>query len=116
MSRLERIATNLNRLCGGEPVPDGFMRGQEIVPLTEVYEDLEINRLLLGETYYSIFRKLAGVALALSNARSADVRASCIAQHAELQRELRTLADADFAISTTSLHATPSEQLLKHLR
>jgi hypothetical protein len=53
-TRLERVMTNLNRLRSGQPAPDGFMKQNEIVPLTEIFEDVSVNRLDLGEDFHGL--------------------------------------------------------------
>lgn len=104
LARLERVTTNLNRLRTNTPVVDGFQRGNEIVPLTEVYEDLEIHRLLLGDRYHTLFHHLAEITLELANATSEDEWSRLGKKRSALQEELRELADSDFRVSTTSLH------------
>jgi hypothetical protein len=104
LARLERIATNLNRQRSNRPVPESFQRGNEIVPLTEVFEDLEIHRLILGDQYYALFLDLARSTLALANVRADDEWSRVGQRRAEVQKQVRQLADTDFQISTISLH------------
>ncbi len=65
-SRLERLMTNLNRIRHGQEIPDGFQVKNEIVPLTEIYEDLNINRLQLTEDFHALFLDKANLALRTS--------------------------------------------------
>src|SRR5918992_5048596 len=71
-ARLERVMTNLNRLRSGQPAPDGFMKQNEIVPLTEIFEDVSIHRLVLGEDFYRLFSKQAEFALKAANLSSSE--------------------------------------------
>jgi hypothetical protein len=70
-ARLQRITTNLNRSRTGHAVPSDFFdagpSGQEVVPLTVVFEDLEIRRLLLGERFHGLLSTRAQLVLALAN-------------------------------------------------
>jgi hypothetical protein len=49
-ARLERVMTNLNRLRSGQHPPDGLLRHRDIVPLTEIFEDLTVHRLVKTST------------------------------------------------------------------
>ena len=49
--KLVRVMTNLNRMRSGQPAPENFMSHNEVVPLTEIFEGLEIHRLMLGEDF-----------------------------------------------------------------
>src|SRR2546430_7372581 len=69
-ARLERVMTNLNRLKSGYPTPDGFVKQNEIIPLTEIFEDVKIHRLVLGDDFYTLFLKQAEVVLEAANAPS----------------------------------------------
>jgi len=71
-TRLERIMTNLNRRRAGQDIPNGFMNLNEIVPLTEVFEDLIVHRLVLGERFYDLFRKMAELASRAANIDAKD--------------------------------------------
>jgi hypothetical protein len=71
-ARLQRIMTNLNRLRSGQPAPDGFMKQNEIVPLTEVFEDLSVHRLVLGEDFHELFLRQAKFALKATNVQNPE--------------------------------------------
>jgi hypothetical protein len=110
LARLERVSTNLNRLRSEAPVVDGFKRGNEIVPLTEVYEDLEIHWLVLGDRYHELFHRLADTTLALANTTSETEWSRLVQERSGLRKQLRELADADFRVSATSLHVSETAQ------
>ena len=98
-ARLERVMTNLNRLRSGQPAPDGFMKQNEIVPLTEIFEDLEIHRLVLGEDFYRLFGEQAQLALQVANLRSSEDLAKSGEEWTRLREEIRLAAEAAFGIS-----------------
>jgi hypothetical protein len=104
-SRLQKVRTNLNRSRTNHPIPDGFMRGSEIVPLTEIFEDIEIHRLILGERYYELFAALARHTLELANVPDETAWDEVGASVHELETKLRDAADKDFHISQISLDA-----------
>lgn len=100
-TRLEHVMTNLNRLHSGLPAPDGFMKQNEIVPLTEIFEDIEIHRLVLGEDFHRLFSKQAQFALKVANvSRSSpeDWRKG-VEEWARLRQEVGLAAEAAFGIS-----------------
>ena len=61
-ARLQRLMTDHNRIRSGQPVPEGFYSGGEVVPLTRIYEDLEIHRLVLTEEFHGLFLEKANLA------------------------------------------------------
>jgi hypothetical protein len=52
--KIRAIATYVNRLLKGAQVPSDFIQGEEIVPLTQVQEQISINKFLLGERFYDL--------------------------------------------------------------
>jgi hypothetical protein len=98
-ARLERIMTTLNRSRAGHPEPEGFRRQGEIIPLTEVYEDLEIHRLVLGEEFYRLFSFGAKLAIRVAQPHSPEVWAKTGEEWIRLREDIRLAADATFGIS-----------------
>ena len=68
LGRMVRVTTDLNRRAHGVDV-EGLYHGNELVPLTAVYEDLSSKRYLLGERFHPLLLQLANTVLALANAR-----------------------------------------------
>jgi hypothetical protein len=106
-ARLQRITTNLNRLRVKEKVPDGFKSGNDIVPLTEVYEDMEIYRIVLTERFHALLSQKA--ALALSMAESIEYEEDTQgewqrlgAEWQQADRDLRNAVDEAFGLSKIS--------------
>jgi hypothetical protein len=62
-TRLQRITTELNRHRHGHPLPEGFLVGGDVVPLTAVYEDLNVQQLLLGPRMHAALLGAANGAL-----------------------------------------------------
>lgn len=74
-ARLERIMTDLNRMRSGKaPSTKNFLVDDELVPLTEVFEDLQVHRLVLGERFHGILHGMAQLALRAGNVDDAAVR------------------------------------------
>jgi hypothetical protein len=69
-TRIARISTDLNRLRHGNPVPENLIEGNEVVPLTAVYEDLSIHEMVLGEALASELRHNADLVLEFANYNS----------------------------------------------
>ncbi len=98
-ARLEKILTNVNRIrLGGEP-PAGFKVGNEIVVLTEVFEDLQINRLTLTEEFYELFVDKSNLLLKLANADSDAAWNELAVKWKELNEKIRTATEDMFKLS-----------------
>ncbi|MFL6260290.1 MAG: hypothetical protein ACJ76Y_11310 [Thermoanaerobaculia bacterium] len=100
-TRLERIMTTLNRRRAGQTIPDGFMNLNEIVPLTEIFEDLIVHRLVLAEQFYDLFRRKAELASRAANISAQNEQEwSSIAKEWEgLRSEARAATEEAFGIS-----------------
>ena len=98
-SRLERVMTNLNRLRSGRAAPDGFMKQHEIVPLTEIFEDLNVHRLVLGEVFHGLFLNQAQLALRAANTSSDEGWKALAEEWIGVQEAIRREAEAAFGIS-----------------
>ena len=98
-SRLERVLTNLNRLRSGQAAPDGFMRQSEIVPLTEIFEDLNVHRLVLGEVFHGLFFKQAQLGLNVANASSDEEWKALAEEWTGTQQAIHREVEAAFGIS-----------------
>lgn len=94
----------LNRLRHGKPIPKEFLRDNEVVPLTELFEDISINRLALGERFYELFRELARLTLELAKTARSDANEwdKCQAPIFEIQQDIREAAEKAFHLSKIS--------------
>ncbi|GAA4469452.1 hypothetical protein GCM10023189_56490 [Nibrella saemangeumensis] len=98
-TRLEKVMTNINQLKHNHPVPKDFMLNGEIIPLTEIYEDITIHRLILTETFYGLLRKKADLALQAANTNSVEDWGTVTANRMQLDEELRLAVEETFRIS-----------------
>lgn len=98
-ARLEKVMTNLNRIRSGQPFPDGFMQQNEVVPLTEIFEDLSVHRLILGEDFHDLFWRKSQLALKAANTLEPQEWADVGKDWIRLQQEIRVAAEGSFGIS-----------------
>jgi hypothetical protein len=98
--RLQRITTTLNRTRSGQAPPDGFFVGNDIVPLTEVYEELNVREMLLGPRLHAPLTEAARVALDLANARSSDDWPALEPVWLRAVARLKAAADEEFGLGT----------------
>jgi hypothetical protein len=101
-SRLQHIATDINRLRNGHQAVDDFMKDNEVVPLTAVYEDLNIRRLLLGDKRHDLLREAARIALSMANYHqlsSEEYDELVVALGNVFDHQLRMAAEEEFGMS-----------------
>ena len=98
-ARLEKVMTNLNRQRQNFPVPQGFKNGNEIVPLTEIYEDLTIHRLALTEGFFQLFREKANLALKAANAKNQDEWSVISSAWLSVDEKIRAAVEETFSLS-----------------
>jgi len=81
-----------------EELPAGYLgslaRGEN-----EVFEDLEIQRLILGEDFHRLFSKQAMFALQAANMQNPEDWAKSGEEWARLREEIRLAAEEAFGIS-----------------
>jgi hypothetical protein len=98
--RMQRITTTVNRKHHGEPVPEGFRVGDDIVPLTEIYEELSVRETLLGPRLHSSLAEAAQAALEMSRADSAGNWPEAVSGWLRARKELQAAAEEEFGLST----------------
>ena len=98
--RLQRITTTLNRARNGQALPDGFLVGNDVVPLTEVYEELNAREMLLGPRLHASLTGAARAALDLANARSSDDWPAVETAWVQAAEQLKAAADEEFGLGT----------------
>jgi hypothetical protein len=98
--RLQRITTTLNRRRSGQTLPDGFIVGNDIVPLTEVYEELSVREMLLGPRLHAALTAAAGLALQLANAYDPDDWARLEPAWLAGVTRLKEAAEEEFGLGT----------------
>lgn len=99
-ARLQRVMTITNRIRSGQPVPDGFLSHGELVPLTEIFEEIEIGRLRLGEELRNQMESLAQAALTAANASEDDEWNRATKEWFRLTEQLRGRVEADFGLAS----------------
>lgn len=98
-TRLQRIMTDYNRIRSGQPAPEGFYSGNEIVPLTRIYEDLEIHRLVLTEEFHELFVRKADLALRIVNHQDPQEFQELLEQWGRSNADIRMHTEKVFGIS-----------------
>jgi len=98
--RLQRITTTLNRRRSGQALPEGFLVGIDIVPLTEVYEELSVREMLLGPRLHAPLTAAAGIALQLANAQGSEDWARLEPTWLDAVKRLKTAADEEFSLAS----------------
>ena len=84
--RIGRVMTDLNRLRHGTVV-EGLMRGNDIVPLTEVFELLAVNKYLITKSFHKILWDQSQLLIRMANAKDDNMEV------ARLQGEYVRLLD-----------------------
>ena len=100
VTRIERIQTKLNRRRLGDPVPEGLIEGNEVVPLTAVFEDLSIHEMALGAALATELRRHADLVLELANYNhmSESQQWDHNVRSRQCQARLRELANEEFGL------------------
>lgn len=98
-ARLQRLTTDYNRTRLGQPAPEGFYKGNEIVPLTRLFDDLEIHRLVLTEEFYELFVREAQLTLRWVNAHEPLESKTVEEQLLRTKADIRVHAETVFGMS-----------------
>jgi hypothetical protein len=95
--RIQKVITDLNRLQHGSKV-EGLTNGQDIVPLTEVFVDLSINRFLLTERLHNVLYKQAQLVLKLAKEQEPGRTRELEREYLNSQEEFIAGMNREFAI------------------
>lgn len=95
--RLGEISANLARLRNGIEVK-GLMRGDDIVPLSEVYVEIETKRFLLKEEFHDLLQKEAQNLLAFANAKTPKEASELRREFIQLNEEFNEQMKRSFGI------------------
>ncbi|MGY1694702.1 hypothetical protein ACI780_07275 [Geodermatophilus sp. SYSU D00814] len=98
-TRLQRMTTTANRAHHGSALPDGFVVAGDVVPLTEVYEQLDVQEILLGPRLHPALLEAAGVVLRMVDAAHTDDWPSAASAWLEVRVRLRAAADEEFGLA-----------------
>jgi hypothetical protein len=98
--RLENIMTNINRMRKGMEIPEGFLnKDNELIPLTEIFEDIDINRLALTEQFYELFTIKAQLALKAASIKDQQDWTTLAVEWGRNSAEIRSVTDEVFSLS-----------------
>jgi hypothetical protein len=96
--RIQKAATDLNRMRSGIEVK-GLMNGPDIVPLTEAFEELNINRFLLPRGLYELLARQAHLILSRANERDAERARELDREYLDSQEKFIAAMNREFEIS-----------------
>ena len=99
--KLANIGADLNRLRSGVEV-EGLMKGKDIVPLSEVYIELQAKRFLLKEEFNNLLKKEADILLAFAQAKNPDEISKLGREFLKLNESFREEMDRAFGIEQIS--------------
>lgn len=96
-TKIGTVMTNLNRIRHGGTV-EGFIVNQDIVPLTEVFELLAVNKYLITDTFHDIFWQQAQIALQVANSRDEQEQKQLADQYVALLEKFYAEMNAMFRL------------------
>jgi len=96
-TKIGTVMTNLNRIRHGATV-EGFEVNNDIVPLTEVFELLAVNKYLITDKFHSILWQQAHIALQFSNETDAYQQKQLEEKYLALLQEFYTEMNAMFQL------------------
>ena len=99
--KLGNIGADLNRMRSGIEV-EGLMRGKDIVPLSEVYIELQAKQFLLKKEFNNLLRKEADNLLAYANAKEPDEASRLSREFLRLNERFREEMNRAFGIEQIS--------------
>lgn len=96
--KINRVATDLNRHRRGITV-EGLLNKGDIVPLTQVYEELSSKRYLLGHRFHDVLSRLSAVVLKIAQDSGAASK-QLEAEYLSLIDEFNRIATQEFGIES----------------
>ncbi|MCF3131964.1 hypothetical protein [Streptomyces olivochromogenes] len=100
VTRLVRITTDLNRVRRGrDATQEPFLQDGELFPLTQVFEDCELHRLVLGEELYAVLINAARVVLQLVQADSEEQYRTLGGAWIQVLDKVRKVGEENFGLS-----------------
>ena len=104
-ARIGRVATDLNRRRRGMTVK-GLINAGDIVPLTEVFDLLALNRYLITETFHRLLLNQSQALINMANEADPEKLRGIDAQYLELLNDFHKAIDEMFGIEKISAHMT----------
>ncbi|WP_309728131.1 hypothetical protein [Chamaesiphon sp. OTE_75_metabat_556] len=99
-TKIQTIATNVNRLRSGVQVPPDFIKDEDIVPLTQVFEQLSINHWLLGDSFHDLLLFQSKLLLTIANEKDSAKLATHTEKYQQSLIAFSKAMDDTFKIST----------------
>lgn len=99
--KLGNVGADLNRMRNGIEV-EGLMNGKDIVPLSDIYVELQAKRFLLKEEFYNLLQKRADNLRAFANARNADEVSRLGREFLSMNQQFREKMNRAFGIEKIS--------------
>ena len=99
--RLSQITTDLNRAYHGRQI-EGLFDGNEVVPLTAVFEDLAAKKFQLSEQFHRYIYRQAQVVLSLANLEDKENRRDIESKYLHNLARLTEMANAEFGTDKVS--------------
>ena len=99
--RLSQITTDLNRAYHGKDV-EGLFDGNEVVPLTGVFEDLAAKKFQLSDQFHQFFFRQAQVVLSLVNSKTEETRKEIESNYIQNLERLTEMANSEFGTDRVS--------------
>lgn len=94
--RIGQIAKDVNRSRKGFPV-EGLMRGNDLVPLSGILDELNFKRYLIGSRFHDLLRSHCDQVLKLANATSQE-HPQVVTEYFQLIDEFNRIATEEFGI------------------
>lgn len=98
-TKIMTVATNLNRERSGTHVPD-FIKDGDIVPLTQVFEQLAICRWLLRDRFHELLERQSQLLLKIANERDEDSLKRLVVEFAKSATSFSEAMEEVFKIGT----------------
>jgi hypothetical protein len=97
-TKIGNVTTNINRIRNGGKI-EGFIVNNDIVPLTEIFELLAVNKYLITKEFHDIFWQQSQIALGLVNEKDINKLKQLEANYVELMerfyQEMNNMFDLD---------------------
>jgi hypothetical protein len=97
-TKLDKVITNINRIHRGTEI-EGFSVNGDIVPLTEVVEDLYNSKYLISDELFDLLERKVKLALGFANAPDEEARLRVLVELQPLNDEFDRLMIEAFGLN-----------------
>lgn len=106
-NQMVEIEANLNRIMSGQKPPPGFFVEYdgtiEIVPLSNVFNDIEANKALLTQEFYDSLKKQAELLLEMAQAKDINEFNNLGQEYLKAREEVQTIFTSHFGLENNTL-------------